>query len=286
MPPGPFAAVAGGLSVFGDYTSVGPPSPQVEAAPLDGQTGRMTSYCYLCAYGSKRAPVHIDPLPPGTVQATDQLGSCHSCGVLACSTHGRRVSTFECALCNGVRVVDSVLDSTAAAAPDLLPSPFPEFESVGRAASPLGIARAENALARIRSAQEDVKRAFDVEARTWHEPYERVAPQNLVLDFDSIVTRSVDTVWAFTLPNAERGPSMSLEGIAAQVRSRYALTLAWVHPRAASMVLGAVSSAYQVADTSASTDEILAGQIAPPWELSHPVVLDPAIWLIATAINQ
>src|SRR5664280_277414 len=63
----------------------------------------MGTYCYLCAYGTKRVPPKSHRLPSGSgAQPTDELASCHGCGVLACSQHGHRVSLFKCALCDGV----------------------------------------------------------------------------------------------------------------------------------------------------------------------------------------
>ena len=143
----------------------------------------MGTYCYLCAYGTKRVPPKSHRLPSGSeAQPTDELASCHGCGVLACSQHGRRVSLFKCALCDGVDVTAAVLNSNAAAAPELNPAPFPEFERTGLAASGRVMQQAIVALEAIRAAQDRIATSFNLDDRAWTEPFQEVSSNNIVLD--------------------------------------------------------------------------------------------------------
>ena len=230
----------------------------------------MGTYCYLCAYGTKRVPPKSHRLPSGSgAQPTDELASCHGCGVLACSQHGRRVSLFKCALCDGVDVTDAVLNSNAAAAPELNPAPFPEFERTGLAASGRVMQQAIVALEAIRAAQDRIATSFNLDDRAWTEPFQEVSSNNIVLDLDTMITQRAEES-GFDLANSglEPGtkPLIDLGAIAADVRSRYALTQAWVDERAARLVLGAVVRTYLLADEEAHGETLLSEGIRP-----HPV---------------
>jgi hypothetical protein len=74
--------------------------------------------CYLCAYLSPQRPKRPAPLPAGTgAAAHDDLGTCSSCAVWACSQHGTRYGKFVCAICSPA-VATQQATSAGGAAPD------------------------------------------------------------------------------------------------------------------------------------------------------------------------
>jgi hypothetical protein len=246
------------------------PSPPV----VKGEDLEMA--CYLCAYKSPKTPETQEPLDDdSSASPTEELGACFDCGVFACSQHGTRYRLFKCAICKPATVVAQVLAPQPLAAVTGFPPvrlPLHQAAFVGRSeASPEVFVQMRGALDRIRRDQEQAISSL--------ERNELPPGPNIVFNFPSIVAAQADT-----------GPSEDLRSIGDAIAERFAVPVRRdLSPNDVFGVLGALAMAYDVADdgsmVSAGGLEIRRRDV-PPWRVSHPGLLDPAIWLVGTAYYQ
>jgi len=126
------------------------------------------------------------------------------------------------------------------------------------------------------------------------------AEPNLILNLGQVV-RQVG-VEADFLPEVqyrpdferETGPELggvSIDAVAAAVRETFMPQSLRIPPQGEVIVTGALLLAMTVADHPAAVEPHEAQvpapqiQIRPPWEITHPVLLDPVMWLVATAYH-
>jgi hypothetical protein len=240
--------------------------------------------CYLCAYKSGKTPESPQPLPDGSAAApTDELGACARCGVFACSIHSSRPSLFKCAICLPAEVVTRALAPPAlGGAIGLRPDsgPISQAELIGQwagggPASPLNV-RLRNALQRIQQDQQAAVGSGWV-SRFSGEP-------NLVINFPDFVGRDVFQIRAFSGPAA---PTLDVLSIGDAIRDGFAVpNTRDLEESEVTAVLGAMAMAYDVADEESrlpTPDQSSWRLDTPPWAITHPVLLDPSIWLVVAA---
>lgn len=251
-----------------------PPKLENVPSPAVGKGEDLEMACYLCAYKSPKAPETQESLEDDSpASPTDELGACFDCGVFACSQHGTRYRLFKCAICKPATVVAQVLaPQPAAAVPGLPPVRLPLHQAafVGRReASTRGVIQMRGALERIRRDQEQAMSSL--------ERNELPPEPNIVFNFPSIVAAQADT-----------GPSEDLRSVGDAIAERFTVppVRGGVSPNDVFGVLGALVMAYDVADDQSTVSfrglESRRRDV-PPWRVSHPGLLDPAIWLVGTA---
>lgn len=244
--------------------------------------------CFLCAYTSTKVPNQLHPLPAGTPAGpNDVLACCDTCGVCACAAHGSRYIEFQCALCNSAAVVHGA----TAAAPVGVPATA-QAHSVGRGAAPALVRRVTRAMSRVAAASRARPQTVDSIAL--------VAP---LRGDPNLVTNLADTI------RAMRGVSalsevdtdiagyggVDLDAIGAAVRARFGdRELAGPTDDSAIAVTGAMLLGYSLADAGiagrqADSPADWAGGITnlpAPWQVTYPGVLDPALWMVGTALQE
>ena len=250
--------------------------------------------CYLCAYQNTNQPKRPKPLPAGSpASPTEPLGACGQCGVSACSGHASRYGQFLCAICRAATAIaGSVTPSAGADAAD----PGSAAQQAAMAAARLVGAEATGHYARVRAAFQRIAADARVE-RVAVESFGAPAP-NLVWDLAAAVDRR--TLPAVREPARTRalvhapGPvEISIDAVAGAVRGQFAdVPTAVATEDAVLVVTGALVMAVTVAHDPGTadregTDEVDPErlEIPPPWQMSHPILLSPASWLIATAYN-
>jgi hypothetical protein len=256
--------------------------------------------CYLCAHGSQDRPGIQQALPHDSkVGPTEPLGICWRCNVWACSLHGTRYSSFECAMCNSASATETALslDSRRDGAPATLAARLAET------ASDEQLTRAGEALSRVVDDQRrlrEVPRAFDILYREF--PRFDFAG-NIVADLAGVIRAQVGESEGadLVMPKVRGIPgedarssldpaALSVDAIGASVRSRlYGEDLRTV-PGAERIVAGALLAAAALADDEAPSLRQVAEapaevRLRPPWEVTHPVLQDPLIWLLSTAYH-
>lgn len=244
--------------------------------------------CFLCAYTSTVVPNQFHQLPAGTPAGpNDVLACCDTCGVCACAAHGSRYIEFQCALCNSAAVVHGA----TATAPVGVPATA-QAHSVGRGAAPALVRRVTTAMGRVAAASRARPQTVDSIAL--------VAP---LRGDPNLVTNLADTI------RAMRGVSalsevdtdiagyggVDLDAIGAAVRARFGdRELAGPTDDSAIAVTGAMLLGYSLADAGiagrqADSPADWAGGITnlpAPWQVTHPGVLDPALWMVGTALQE
>jgi hypothetical protein len=237
--------------------------------------------CFLCAYGRKRTPKTPDkiegvtpPPPPET------LGTCWRCSVHACSAHGSRPGQFVCAICEGADVVQATI------------SPDADALSVTAAATiPKAAVRGQEAPARLVGTVEQALELLTRAGRLRPSHEERLAlafpgegVSDLVLNLSEAI-REVAAVRraAFSAPvsGLDRLPEGLVDTVGGAVRERFAGREIVIPPAAALIVTGALVLAVEVADDS---EDPFEAALRPPWELSDPLLLDPVMWMVSTAV--
>jgi hypothetical protein len=265
--------------------------------------------CYVCAYLPDRRPAEPQPLPSGSpVGALDPLASCNTCSVWACSLHGTRYTAFECAICTQGKAVK------AATAPDGGPDQAAAAvlaREAGRQASDAELRRADVALELIASDQREPPRG---ESRRDFADEEK--SPNLVYGLAAAIREGVAEEAAGEFEESERGFArhfrevpkvqgftrsdatpiggagrISIEAIGAAVEATFADVEISPRPDAARILHGAVVLALSLADaeTAGRLGESKGREEIPvkaPWEVSHPVLLDPAMWMVLTAYRR
>jgi hypothetical protein len=249
--------------------------------------------CYLCTYQQTHVPQTVRPLPAGTPVTTDELGTCNRCQVAACAAHGSRYGHFECAMCRSATATQqSVVASAGVSQAGGSGASAAIARSVGRHAES-EFDRVERALQRIAHDQErGATQLATLEfAGRYGEPnlVTNLAEAIRVVrgeDVPFIPVRDLQTV--SDLYEAENAGAISVEAIAGAVRDAFALEPIVITDDAVVVVTGALVLAMSVADNPGGNvvvepDEV---PIRAPWQVTHPVLLDPVMWMVATAYQS
>jgi hypothetical protein len=258
--------------------------------------------CYLCVYKSKKRPRYPNPLHlDSSISRYLALGTCARCSVWACSEHGARRGRFRCAICEPAAAVETELG--AGGADELGKGASIEVARViGERTSTEQRDRAEEAISRIASAGGAAAGAGAGEAVAYEQADEREG--NLVSDLAGVIRSRMERVGReaeFIAPaqNIEEGESPSVEGrelisieaVSAEVARRFEDVELDAGGVSSSVVTGALVLAMSVADDpapdlglDAASAAVESVELKAPWEVSHPVLLDPVIWMLATAV--
>lgn len=269
--------------------------------------------CYLCAQKSPQKPNVSRSLPAGSPAGqNDDLGTCSICGVWACSVHGTRYSPFECAICTYASAAQQAVVAgsagNAAAAVAYLAGAHATRALEDQVQAALEFVVADGR--RQSAGPEDIR---SLVAPGAGEP-------NLVTNLAEVIRRSggpqafVPAVRATRweagsmvdeamLDEAEPAGSVpagavSIDAIAGSVREVFAASSEFMDlaPDAARIAAGSLLLAYSLADETVAArrggqppvDEPayrpwVEDSLPAPWEVSHPVLLDPVIWMLGTA---
>jgi hypothetical protein len=240
--------------------------------------------CYLCAYLRSELPNRSQPLPSGSpVLPGYGIGTCSTCSVWACSMHGTKYGYFVCAMCRPANAV------TAAVSGDpLSDAEAVHMRSIGQRTSPAVRARVRELLNVLAdhsrgAASEGVERSI-------------AGMPNLILDYEGAVrarfgpevseaTRAFEGDRRRAFEGFRPGPAPALDVIGAVIRRRFAGRPIEPAGDAELIVAGALISAMAVADTGAEVEELAEIEVRAPWTVSHPELLDPVMWLFATAFQ-
>ena len=247
--------------------------------------------CYLCAYQQTQTPKRPRPLPrSGPANPNRALGMCCKCCVLACAAHGARYARFECAMCNAASAAKQALLQPPATVP-----PDPGTQAAVASARLVGQEADENQRQRVTAAL--VRISKDLRRGSAPKSLEFDAAPNLVFDLDALIQRrtraknvaAVHEGWAVA---AEEGGQqyLSIPAVAGAVRGLFE----GAEPREVDddtviIATGALLFAMTIADEpdadEAGGEQVASSDIAvkPPWDVTHPILLDPVIWLLATA---
>lgn len=255
--------------------------------------------CYLCAYQSLDRPSTSDPLPHRSkVGASEPLGTCWRCNVWACSVHGTRYSSFECAMCNWATATETALglESRLDGGPAVLAA------QLGEAASDEQLNRAGAALRRVVHDQRRLAEIPDAVDIFYESPHLEIEG-NVVADLAGIIRgQTADGEGADLVMPKVRGllgedarssldpTALSIDAISASVRSRLRGKDLREVPGAERIVAGALLASAAIADDETPSlnrvaEDPAGARLPPPWEVSHPVLQDPMIWLLSTAYN-
>jgi hypothetical protein len=246
--------------------------------------------CYICAYQKTETPKRPAPLPPTSpAQPFWSLGTCARCSVWACSAHAYYSGRYVCAMCAPASATTRALSgggSGGAAAIARL---------VGEEASGEQVERTASAIQRIVA---DQRRPPDTRAFDSHGEGE-TAP-NVVWDLagawraqtqrEARFVREVRGARGSLFP---RVGGISIDAVAADARDVFESFQAEPAEDAALVVTGALVIATTVAhDPDATGEQGEHARIAPaeielrpPWAMSHPVLLDPVMWVVAAAYS-
>ncbi|MFL5909157.1 MAG: hypothetical protein ACJ768_01090 [Gaiellaceae bacterium] len=242
--------------------------------------------CYLCAYQIG------EQLSAGG----DSLGTCWKCSVWACSLHGTRHGQFECHICTPAAATQNATGGAGAPADRTAPAAAIGYQAGLRAAGPVR----ENVEAALNVIREHQAPSVDpLTAMRLTEP--RSGDPHLILNFAEVV-RERSGIRDDFVPGVEEGTmqtfaeppepaAVSIDAIGAVVRETFAGRTLEVTPDVVAIVTGALLLSMAVANRprwlGPIGDRLLSvaadAEIVPPWEVTHPVLLDPVMWLVATA---
>jgi hypothetical protein len=254
--------------------------------------------CYLCVYQMTQVPKTVAPFPArGTLG--QPVGTCWFCHVSACPAHASRPSQFMCAICLPGIAAQQAVGGPGAAADGRDGAAAAVARLVGERADEGQLRRGRIALERVvadRRAMYEAGQDFDFEfgAAEWREP-------NVVSGIGETIRRREGADVTF-IPEVQRHTRAETSGqpavgvmpvavIAATVRDAFA----HVEPRdptedAVLVATGALLLATVVADEPDAIELGREPQVLPtnvevraPSEMTHPVLLHPAIWALATA---
>lgn len=236
--------------------------------------------CFLCAYGRRRVPKTPDT-PASTVPLPFDLGTCRRCSVHACSRHGARVGQFICAICEGADVVEHVIAPDPAAATRTTSGAITRARLVGESApEPVGALVGE-ALRRI--SEDGGARPGLTERLELSLP--GAGSPNLVFNLSESIRELAgerfDVSTELSEP-PERG--MSVDAVGDVVRELFLGREIVVTEAAVPIVTGALVIAARVAhEPDESTEDTVR---LAPWEMTDPLLLDPVMWMVSTAVRQ
>jgi len=241
--------------------------------------------CYLCAYQRIEVPQKGQPLPAGSpVAVHDDLATCSTCRVWACSLHGTRYGVFECAICMPASATKRAL---IAGAPPSVPGAAAAVQAhqAGTRASEAMRGRVAAALNRVRDDHQKarIQAVASLVGPTTDEP-------NVVGNLAEVIRKQADLQrgFVFNVRGRETSGTMAIEPIAAAVRTTFgSVELAEFTPEVVVTVTGALILATQTADAGSRAtlaSRVLGPQEIPaPWTVTHPALLDPVLWMVGTA---
>jgi hypothetical protein len=264
--------------------------------------------CYLCAYKRSEKPRTLQSLPSGSPAGqNDELGTCAICSVWACSIHGTLYGVFECAICTPAR---SVKEATVAGSAGNASAAMAYL--VGLGASPIVRARMGRALelvvgaGRQQSDRQEDNRLLVVPGA--EEP-------NLVTNLAEVIRGPASgprafvpavraTSWAAgsmvdeaRLEEAQPtgavpSGAISIDAVGGSVREAFRGSR-FLEPirEAETIATGSMLLAYSLAEETIATQRGeqpsdwpgLVDEFRAPWQVSHPVLLDPVMWMMGTA---
>lgn len=249
--------------------------------------------CYLCAYKRAETARSHHPLPAGSpAGANDDLAGCWKCNVWACSGHGTRYGKFECAICTPATAATHALVATpvtgAAAA---------RGYGIGDRGS---TALRDRVALAVGSVVRDSRQAQDADARALAVP--RTGTPNLVTNLADAIRQRQTSLSEGRVPAVQAdgdGPSwgvMSLDVIGGAVREQFAgVPLAEPNDPAVTIATGALLLGYALADDPTTARvrrdygppawHNIVG-LPPPWQVTHPILLDPVLWMLGTALQE
>jgi hypothetical protein len=210
------------------------------------------------------------------------VGTCNKCNVWACSRHGTRYSWFECAMCTPAIAAKSAITGTGGGQPALARAQW-----VGARAHP-GIRQAAGVA--LEQLAADHRRLADQgqQARlaTFAAPG---GPPNLITNLSQAIRGAIaqQAERALTEPSPRADPSVSYDAIGAAVREQLAgLPVLPPTDLSVTVLAGALVMAYRLADdtTQPARSDGTRG-LPPPWQVSHPALLDPILWMVGTAYH-
>jgi hypothetical protein len=235
--------------------------------------------CYLCAYRFAHTPKTPDQ---GTSIAPppDPLGTCWRCYVLACSAHGARVGQFTCAICEGAEATQFAIAPTSVPQTALAGASVSHARSVGEEAPAELKETIDKAL---RTIVEDSGAGLSHDDRMWLAT-PRAGQPNLVTNLaESIRDLAGAEMDAVAETRDAPQPGVSIDAIGAVVRELFADHQIVVTEGSVATVTGALLLAVDVAHDASSPVEAAT---TPPWDLAYPVLLDPVMWMVSTAVQQ
>lgn len=257
--------------------------------------------CYLCVYDPQAVPAgkprgRFFSFPRG-----EEVGTCARCSVAACTAHGARRAQFECAICEPGRATESVLLSQAEASP-----------SGGAAAAlahSVGAAAADGEQDRVRRALEIInqharERGPERGDESLAAPSHERRP-NLLTNLAGVIREQGaplrgEEAELGLIPKVQRErrsgdipqDAVSIEEISAAVAATFAgaeVNFSSTQT-AVEVVHGAVLLAMSTADArnpshppGSYSTELNYVEVLPPWRVTHPVLLDPVMWMVLTA---
>jgi hypothetical protein len=245
--------------------------------------------CYVCVYQSGAVPLSGVSAPAGAVLG-DPLATCTQCGVWACAFHGKRISLFLCAICRAAKAVQHALaPSTTAAADTAAPAAAAYAAEIGRAAG--GDARHTVELA--------LRRVLPARMLTFVEG----SGPDYVNGLDEVLRERTGTtsfpatsrLRMFGLEDLDDEPvdeEVSVDAIGAAVRATFAGAPLDPRPDAVEVITGALLESMAVANSTPlpgrgpTVVNPAEAVVVAPWEVAHPILLDPVLWMIATAVSD
>jgi|GEM_PF-3121585 len=248
--------------------------------------------CYLCAYRSTKAAKEPEPLPPGSpAKPNDNLATCSSCAVWACSSHGIRYAKFECLMCMPKSAITEVVVAQT--------PPTGTGGAAAALAHLVGERTTENQKGRMGSALAQIRRDSEASRMTVQE--QRIVPAgtgepNLIANLAAVIrehSRSVEGVVPKVRTQAGSYGVVSIDAVSAAVRNTFAAT-EFVEPsdEVVKVLMGALLLSLSVAHEPVArrratepADWPAKVEVPPPWEISHPGLLDPVLWMIGTAYS-
>jgi hypothetical protein len=263
--------------------------------------------CYLCAYQLDEEPEALDGLPNGSpAWAGYALGTCYMCNVWACALHGTRYGQFECAMCTPAVATQHALSPAAP------PADIGARVAAAAVAYEVGIQASDDVRSRVRMALIEIARhqrlVSPFEALSAAKP--RSGEPDLLLNFAEVIRARTGETGEFLpgvqpeapresvapgAPRPARGPqaSISIDALGGAVRAAFTGKVLDVTADAIDIVAGALLLSMAVANRPRlrghgpdAVDAALEAKVAPPWRVTHPVLLDPVMWLIATAYED
>lgn len=236
--------------------------------------------CFLCAYGRKRVPKTPDK-PASLTPPPETLGTCRRCSVHACSRHGARVGQFICAICEGADVTQSTIAPGSIPVTAMSGGPIPKAKAAGEAAPADLRETVRQALTLIEEAGS--QRPGRAERLDFALP--GAGSPNLVFNLSESIRELAGEPRDFAArgdgpDNLEDGFFDAVGGV---VRELFADQDIVVTEASVPVVTGALLIAVQVAHES---DDPVAAALIPPWEMSDPLLLDPVMWMVSTAVRQ
>jgi hypothetical protein len=272
-------------------------------------TERGAMPCYLCAYQLSNTPESRKDLPDNApAWSWYALGTCCICNVWACALHGTRYGQFECAICTPAVATQHALG---------IADPPPDGRSDAAASTALayeaGVNVSDTVQATVKAALEDIagQERRDVsrsEDLSLARP--RSGDPDLLLNYAEVIRArtgehgdflpGVQPEWRESRKSMADGApqppgppdsAVSIDAVGATVRHAFAGRSIEVTDDGVVIVTGALLLSMAVANRPRprpADPELMDAvpEVGLPWEITHPVLLDPVMWVIATAYGD